>query len=280
VSWANPPLDKTEPTGATVWDGHLMLLHRSEEERQSQVSSWVAHGLGRGEKVVYGQLEFNDPHPPIGAVLTAHGVDVDRALASGQLAVLPFDEFYHHEGQRRLVERALAEGYPRVRLSTETTAALAWLTDEAYAETEWALERLCSTGRASSLCQFAATDLELALGPVIAVHADGVRETRLSTRPDQQGIGVAGEVDHDNYRLLEVALQVATEAELGTFSVDLSGISFLDVGGCRALVLGTEDFRHRGGRLVLKRPRPRVWRTLQILGVDRLERLVILADAG
>ena len=35
------------------WDGHLLLLHHTEQERSSKLAAWVRRGLENDEKVVY-----------------------------------------------------------------------------------------------------------------------------------------------------------------------------------------------------------------------------------
>ena len=105
----------------------MLLLYRDEPHRQDSVASWVQSGLERGDKIVY-------THAPSDTVLMSNlaerGVDVDRAMREGQLALLTTEEFRPAADHRPLVESALAEGYPAVRLTARADAALRFLREE------------------------------------------------------------------------------------------------------------------------------------------------------
>src|SRR4051812_49243172 len=81
------------------WDGHLMLLHRSETERRSRLARWVRRGLERDEQVLYGHDEDGRDDSPapqrsVLAVLSEHGIDAEAATSAGQLRVLPSEALY------------------------------------------------------------------------------------------------------------------------------------------------------------------------------------------
>jgi hypothetical protein len=39
------------------WDGHLLLLHHSEQERSAKLAAWVRRGLENDEKVIYTEVD-------------------------------------------------------------------------------------------------------------------------------------------------------------------------------------------------------------------------------
>jgi hypothetical protein len=121
--------DVREAPGAE-WDGHVLLLHRTEGERLAGLTAWVRRGLELGEKIIYTELPLM-PEDALVPVLEAWGIDVAAAVRDGQLVVLPPEEFYPPAGQRVVVERALAEGFPSVRISAEVRAALSVLSPSA-----------------------------------------------------------------------------------------------------------------------------------------------------
>ncbi|MFI0422821.1 STAS domain-containing protein [Spongiactinospora sp. 9N601] len=72
-----------------------------------------------------------------------------------------------------------------------------------------------------------------ALAPVPAPRTAADRPLRITPLADRAGLRIEGEIDHTTLPALRRAL--ATMGG-GSFSVDLSGLAFIDVGGLRALV--------------------------------------------
>ena len=263
-------MDLDRERGPWDWDGHLLLLHRSESERQSRLANWVQHGLDRGEKVIYTEAP---PGRSVLAVLSEQGIDVGAATAAGHLEVLPMSEFC----QADLVEQALDDGFPAVRVSTEAGQAVA--SEPSFADIEQAIERLCRAPQVSALCQY---DRRVATGPVLdevaGNHPTGVRETQLHTAERTRGLAIAGEIDFTNDEVLAATLKAATSSASGVFRVDLRRVTFVSAGGLRALATGTQAFRDQGGELVLVCPQPRVDRSLKLLAVDQLDHVVVDRD--
>lgn len=252
------------------WDGHLLLLHRSEQERRSGLAAWVRRGLERGEKVIYTEVPAAPAERSLRAVLEPRGVDVAAATAEGRLVVLPPDEFYPPGGQAEVVKRALADGFPGVRLSAESSAARSVLTAAAYTEAERRMNDLCRSLPVSALCQYDEdATADDGLRPLVALHLGDVRTARLATGAADGAFAVAGEIDFSNEDVLAAALDTAAADAAGTFHVDLSGVTFLGAAGCRAMLQGTDGFRRRGGRVILAAARPSVGHLLQIVGIDR-----------
>jgi anti-anti-sigma factor len=249
------------------WDGHLLLLHRSESERQSRLATWVRHGLDRGEKVIYTEAP---PSRSVLAVLSGQGIDVRAATAAGHLEVLPTDEFCEAD----VVGQALADGFPAVRVSTEAGDALAG--PGGFTTIEQVIERLCRVERVSALCQYdGRTVTGAALDDVAGRHAGGVRETQFETAASDDGLAIAGEIDFTNDEVLAATLRAATSSASGVFRVDLRHVTFVSAGGLRALANGTKAFREQGGDLVLVCPCPSVDRSLKLLAVDQLDHVTV-----
>jgi anti-anti-sigma factor len=259
------------------WDGHILLLFRSEEERMSRLAAWVRRGLARGEKVLYTEAETESPRRSMHGVLRRHGIDAAAAAAEGRLAMLPLPEFYPRGGPEEVVERALAEGYAAVRLTAEASFVLAGLSEDAYADNEQKLDVLCRTHPVSALCQY---DQKHTTGGwlrrVAASHVAGIRDRLLNTGDSDGDLALAGEIDISNDDLLAYTLQAATSAATGTFRLDLSRVTFIGAGGCRALAIGTQEFRSRGGRLLVITPQPGVEQVLRTVLFDRLDRVELV----
>jgi anti-anti-sigma factor len=264
------------------WDGHLLLLHGSERERRSQLAVWVRRGLERDEQVIYGQDDTVAPQRSILAVLAQQGVDVSAATAKGRLLVRPLAAVYGDGpgGQVERIKRALAEGYRGVRTSGEATAARTGAPEEIYAGLAGSLEQLCRTYPVSALCQYdRATTSAGRLEQAVATHG-GLRESQLHTAQADGRLQLAGQVDASNEPVLLAAVQAATSTALGRFWLDLRRVATLSVGGCRALVIGTQQFRERGGQVVLLvAPQAIVERVLRLVGLDAVNNVEITGKA-
>jgi anti-anti-sigma factor len=259
------------------WDGHLLLLHGSELERRSRFAMWVRRGLEREEKVIFAQAETVSPHRSVLAVLAQQGIDVQAATARGQLLVLPLAAVYRSgpDGQVERVERALAEGYRGVRLSGEASAALTVVPEHVYESLERSIDQLCRTHPVSTLCEYdRATTAGPRLDQATATHGGGIRESQLHTAEADGGLVLAGEIDWSNevvlLSILQAASTVAMSAGSETLRVDLRRVTFLGVGGCRAVAMGTQQFRDRGGSVQLVAPQWLVERVLRLDGLDAL----------
>ncbi|MEU0838398.1 STAS domain-containing protein [Streptomyces sp. NPDC005962] len=89
------------------------------------------------------------------------------------------------------------------------------------------------------------------------------RVSALKIRPltGRAGIRVSGEVTLTTRASWEQALKDALHDGCGDVMLDLSGLTFIDVGGATALVLAAQDLDGRR-RLVIKGPPPTLRRTL------------------
>ena len=270
------------------WDGHLLLLHGSELERGSRLAKWVRRGLERDEQVVYGQDESVAPKRSVLAVLAQHGIDVQAATADGRLLVLPLDAVYGAGtgGLMARLEQAWAKGYRGVRTSGETSVGRTGAPEEVYPGLAATLERLCRTQPLSALCPYErGTTVGARLEQATAAHTGGIRESQLHTTTTDHGLILAGEVDASNELLLLAAVRAATSPASiptatstvpGTLEIDLRRVSFLSAGGCRALAVGTQQFRDQGGGVLLVAPQPIVERVLRLYGLDALTHVELI----
>jgi hypothetical protein len=197
---------------APSWDGHLLLLHRSEGERLARLAAWVRDGLERGEKLVY-----TEPAVPASrsvlARLRERGIDVDAARIEGRFEVLAPTAFSPPQGQDVVVDRALDGGFPAVRISGEAAAALTVFSPAVYQVIEQQMDRLCRTRPVSALCQYARpTTVGAALRTAIARHPRGVRELGFASTTSEAGLVVHGEVDLDNSDVLTAVVTAAADA--------------------------------------------------------------------
>jgi anti-anti-sigma regulatory factor len=265
------------------WDGHLLLLHQSEGDRLVRLAEWVRHGLDGGEKVLY--ADGPDPaHSSILDHLRGQGIDVGAATAEGRFELLPLTAFYPSQGQGVVVDRALDEGFPAVRLSAEVAAALTVLTPQAYRDIEQNMDRLCRTRPVSALCQYGrSTTVGPVLGAAVATHPRGVRELMFDSTASPAGLVLHGEIDVDNADVLAAVLGAALAAALSSgrdgLRLDLAGLGFLDVAACRAIADTSRVFRATGRRLLLVGPPPLVAWVMGLVGLTDAPGVALVGSA-
>jgi anti-anti-sigma factor len=260
---------------ATTWDGHLLLLHRSESDRLARLAAWVRRGLDQGEKVLC--VEDAAAGNPLFGYFRACGIDVDAAAAEGRLELLPLESFRSAGGQDDVVDRALDEGFPALRMSAQADAARAVLTAEAYLDLERRIDRLCRTRPVSAMCRYArrSTTGQL-LRDVVAMHVSGVRDPALSTGGNGAELVLTGEIDIANVDVLAAALDAALSSGRDVARLDLAGVDFLGVSACRTIAEESSAFRDDGGRLVLAGALPGVVRVLTLVGLPGMPGLELI----
>lgn len=253
------------------WDGHLVLVHDNERQRRNGVAAWVRRGLDLGAKIVYIEPTDVPAHRSFDGLLKEHAVDVGEAFESGQIEVFAAaPDVYEPAWQSKVVEAALAAGYPSVRWSGEAATAWSVMSPSAHADIELATDRLCQEQPVSILCQYPADLPQPTLQVVCAMHGAGAREAQLRTSPVPEGVALAGSVDASNQRLLRSALIAASSstADRSVFVIDLRELEFLDVAGARAFLTGTTGHRIRRGTVCLRGPQRPVESVLRLLRVD------------
>lgn len=253
-----------------AWGGHLLLVHRSEPERRATVAAWVRDGLASGEKVIYAEPAGEPAGRSLLTLLEEHGLDAGRALADEQLSILRTEDVYPPGGQDAVIRQALDEGYPAVRVSAEASAALSLISESRFLELEHQMEDLCRTLPVSAMCQYDTSVITgRRLADAVASHPGTVWDHQLRLRQVSGRILVDGEVDIADSELLSAALERMALDHDSSLTIDLGGLDFIGVEGCRALLLGTERFREAGGHVFLEAAKAHVTRTLLLVGLHR-----------
>lgn len=78
---------------------------------------------------------------------------------------------------------------------------------------------------------------------------------------------LSGELDVETVAQLQ---EVVGKVGEHTLEVDLSGVSFVDSTGLKSLLDINNDWRQKGGRILILRPQPDVAEVMRLVGLDRL----------
>lgn len=262
------------------WDGHFLLLYHEESQRRAGVAAWVRRGLELGAKILYTEPQDESPERSLSGLLQDQPAALE-AMERGQIEVVPADQTaYDPAWQAAMVEETLREGYPSVRLSGDATTAWSVIPQRRHADIERATDQLCRSRPVSVMCQYPARESLGVLRLVSTTHGAGLRERLFRAAPLRGGVALSGELDLSNQGILRSLLLGATSTtEHDPFVVDLSGLDFVDVGGVRTLMAGTDPYRSQGGHVRLQAPQPHVDRLLRLLGVDRTQG-ILTEDLG
>ena len=254
--------------------GHVGFVYSTVQVRDDTVTAFVGAGLRLGEHVV---LAAGDQRWESG--LAQHGVDSRRAAEDGSLTILDAPHFFPAQGQAALVDSLVGSGGPGVRFVTSAEGALGYLGESEFRRVEQEMDDLCEARPVMLLCHLRSgtgrgEPLSPALDTFVDTHADELRCRLVTMHRAADGVRLRGEVDVASVGLVETVLARAGEDDGGAdlpgheavLVVDLSDLDFLDVAGYRALRSGTEQWRRRGGTVLLTGADRAVRRVLELVG--------------
>jgi anti-anti-sigma factor len=270
---------------------HAIAVPVSDEQLWEVSAEFLAHGLLRGEHVVY----FDDgTSDRVLERMTDDGIAVAGPLREGRFSIVPTERHTSpHEVAERVratVDAALAAGYPAVRITGRLTVATHAGGEAGMAHYDQVIEEVVSRRPARVLCIYdrahhpeefveamrAAHRTEVAAP---AIYDDGLLRI---TAIGPGAARVAGECDHSNRPRIRSFLEAALDRALRQpdaptdITLDLSSLRFLDVAGAVGLVHAAEEFPD-AHRLVLTGVRPRVQRVLDRCGAPFATQLVVQA---
>jgi ABC-type transporter Mla MlaB component len=264
----------TEPEARA--NDHLCWVHDDDSAFDEAVRAFLAGGLARGERLLcVGERAL----AALEGATTDDLGDVDRLVADGALGTMTLAEAYAAAGplavdrQRAFyataTDRALADGYRGLRVVAELTALAA--DPEQRAElVRWehaADELIASRPGMSAMCAYRSDLPPSVLGDVLAVHPLGHGPEHLSPYRlffDADRVVLTGSVDTFTTRRLAATLAGTPTGR--TAVLDLSGLEFVDVAGCRTVAEWATALRDRGTALELRGASALMQRMWRLLG--------------
>ena len=168
---------------------HLCLIYNSFHEWRATVVPFVASGLRRGEMCLY--IRGKESPGDLRELLEEEGMDPKAAEDSGQLVILDCREAYVGEGEvdprhtiallRSFAERAIAEGYPALRISGEMSSPFQSASSrQRFLDYESKLDELFDRHPCLGLCQYdrSRSDAEL-IRDAITTHPQLIQGYKL-----------------------------------------------------------------------------------------------------
>ena len=257
------------------WDGHLLLLYGEETQRRAGVAAWVRRGLQLGAKIFYTEPREQPAAGSLAETLEDEPAALE-AMERGQLETVPADpSAYDPAFMTHVVDGALSRGYTSVRWAGDASTARSLIPPARHHVVERATDRLCRSRPLSVLCQYATPEAWHSVDSLVEGHSAGLRCRLFQAVRVDGGLAVAGELDVSNHEHLRELMASTTASRPGEpFVLDLCLVRFVDLAAARALLLGTRDLRD-AGRLLLRAPQPQVAELLRLVGVDRMDGIVV-----
>lgn len=240
---------------------------------------FLRSGLAHGERLLFAA----DSSIEAMASDIADLGDIDRLLARGTLLLSPLGEAYDATAPldwreqaatfERLIDESLADGFTGLRVAADATALVRQpATRRAFLEWELAADALMARKPMSGFCAFDSTvfgDLTMSqLGSVHGWRRVPERDPSFSLFfATDTMLQLVGEVDISNGELLTEAMRSAVAVHASRrVQLDLSRLTFVDVGGLRRLNRVSQDLRREGRTLSLVGWSPMVRQCVELLG--------------
>ena len=250
-----------EPSDPAAPGQHLCLVFDDARERIDRALSWVQSGLDRGERLVY--VEAPGRAGIFAAELRAAGLDISAPVRDGQVVLLPAEEALLADGDwdverrialhERFVQDSLDTGFAAVRMAAEAAQVMDLIPSaEELRRYEQGMEALTLRLPVSVMCFYERRAFAGQLGAFALAHPRGFEDRQMRVFATPGHVALVGELDYSNTDLMTQALEEAS-APGGDLVIDLSGLSFIDVGNTGKLV---ELARRLPGRVrVIDAPR-------------------------
>jgi signal transduction histidine kinase len=171
---------------------HLALFYRTHAEQMRVITTYVARGLQRNERVVY-IADENDTET-IAVALADAGLDVDALQADGQLVLMDSDEIYSSglfdpeetvDEFRSLAADAVADGYAGLHVAGENSWSFGLdCSFDDVIEFEHRFDETCPELPVTALCQYSLEQFaDENIGQALQTHEAIIYRETLCTNP-------------------------------------------------------------------------------------------------
>jgi ABC-type transporter Mla MlaB component len=257
---------------------HVCWVYRDERDLAAAALEFLGGGLARGERLlVVGDVLLDGLRRDASAL-----GGLDDLIAEGRLQTLSLAEAYAATGafsaERQLAfydaatRQALDDGYRGLRVVAEVSGLAADArTQQELVRWEHVADGFISYGPGmTAMCAYRADLPAAALDEVVSVHP----LVRASAPPpafqlffDEQVVAVVGDVDALGAERLTRVL-AGSPVRGGVRTLDLSGLQFADVAGCRAIAGWARSHTERGVAVELRNAPALVERAWHLLALD------------
>lgn len=194
----DPNVEETDP------HHHIAVLYETPQQQFAAVVPFIRDGLERGDRCLY--IYDDNDRAAVEAAMREAGIDVDAAVASGDLSFHSKDDSFLQDGDfepddtidfatETIREATGEDGYDAVRITGEMTFVLDGDHDiEQMIEYEHALNDVFGTRPVLGICQYNVTDFDPEiLNQIIRAHPnlvyDGTVRRNFYYLPSEEIVG-------------------------------------------------------------------------------------------
>ncbi len=260
---------------------HICWTYSSDEERRTVLTAFVAEGIEARQRIAH--VAPRGEELRLVEYLRECGVDAGALIDEGRLVLASAEKAYYPNGAfdpeesllgfRAMAEQTVADGYTGLRVAGENGWILAdWLHRATWPGYEVRVDRIIAGLPLIGMCSFNLREC----GEEIVELMDAVHPVRLGNSSVRSafhlhsnlddGVVIQGEIDLGTSETVQSLLQ-ALGGEEAISRIDLSGLSFADVQGMRAIAAGARAIAKDGGVVRLEDPPTaftRAWRLLRL----------------
>ncbi|HEX2090263.1 MAG TPA: MEDS domain-containing protein [Actinomycetota bacterium] len=260
---------------------HICWTYSSDEEHRTVLTAFVAEALQAGQQIAHFAPRGEELR--LVEYLRECGVDAAALIDEGRLVLGSAEKAYYPKGIfdpeesllgfRAMAEQARVDGYTGLRVAGENGWILAdWLHRATWPGYEVRVDRVIAGLPLIGMCSFdlrecgeQIVELMDAVHPVRLGNSSTTSAFHLHSNPDD-GLVIRGQLDLATSQTVESLLQSLAGHEVIS-RIDLSGLSFADVQGMRAIAAGARAIAEKGGMLRLEDPPTafsKAWRLLRL----------------
>ncbi len=261
---------------------HICWTYSSDQEHRTVLTSFVAEGLQEGQRVAYFAPRGEESR--LIDYLRDCGVDALGLISEGRLILGSAEQGYCPDGCfdadesllgfRAMAEQAAADGHTGLRVAGENGWILAdWLHRATWPGYEVRVDRMIAGLPLIGMCSFdlrecgdGVVELMDAVHPLRLGNSAATSAFHLHSNRDD-GVVVQGEVDMATAETVESLLQAVANDDL-IKRIDMSGLSFVDVQGMRAIAAGARAMAEKSGVVRLEDPPAAFTRAWHLLRLD------------
>jgi anti-anti-sigma regulatory factor len=245
---------------------HACLTFGDAQEQLDLTAAFVRDGLSGGLKVVW----ISDSAEQLVTELAERGVEVESALASGQMTAVPCEgqmltgQAFASVQALRWLNREIAayqdEGFGGLRVAVDMSWALRPISGvEQLPDFEGQVAAALRRGDAALLCQYDREKFDpITLASVAVLHSRSVAAATYHADPTLRicrqyappGIRLAGEIDYRAQDPLALALAEALRLD-GDITVNMDHLSFIDA-ACMTMVVNAARSLGGSRRVILR----------------------------
>jgi anti-anti-sigma factor len=261
---------------------HICWTYSSDEERRTVLTAFVAEGLQARQRIAH--VAPRGEELRLVEYLRECGVDAAALIDGGRLVLGSAEKAYYPNGAfdpeesllgfRAMAGQAVADGYTGLRVAGENGWILAdWLHRATWPGYEVRVDRIIAGLPLIGMCSFdlrecgeEIVELMDAVHPVRLGNSTATSAFHLHSNHDD-GVVIQGQLDLASSETVESLLQTLAGEE-AISRIDLSGLSFADVQGMRAIAAGARAIAKEGGVVRLEDPPATFKRAWQLLRLD------------